>query len=254
MSITGTPETPSRVGISVADIAAGMYALLGHPHRALRAATRTGTGTTHRRVALRRARRVDERADVLHDVRRRRAGADRRRARDDRAVRAASRPATATASTSPIQNDREWRRFCAQVLEQPGARRRRRGSPPTPQRVAHRGATARERSRRSFRRRTRPTMIVRASRPPASPTRGATRSTRSCASAARRTGSLARGRLARRAAARARAAGAARRTSSRSWAPMPALGQHTRRDSRRARIRRARRRSATRWRAGRRLI
>src|SRR5262245_7679166 len=29
MSITGTPDTPSRVGISVADIAAGMYAYTG---------------------------------------------------------------------------------------------------------------------------------------------------------------------------------------------------------------------------------
>src|SRR5215207_5797692 len=29
VSITGTPETPSRVGISVADIAAGMYAFSG---------------------------------------------------------------------------------------------------------------------------------------------------------------------------------------------------------------------------------
>jgi crotonobetainyl-CoA:carnitine CoA-transferase CaiB-like acyl-CoA transferase len=44
LSITGTPETPSRVGISVADIAAGMYAYSGIL-TALLARTTTGLGT-----------------------------------------------------------------------------------------------------------------------------------------------------------------------------------------------------------------
>jgi itaconate CoA-transferase len=44
LSITGTPETPSRVGISVADIAAGMYAYSGIL-TALLARTTTGVGT-----------------------------------------------------------------------------------------------------------------------------------------------------------------------------------------------------------------
>src|SRR5207237_3996313 len=44
MSITGTPEAPSRAGISVADIAAGMYAYSGIL-TALLQRERTGRGT-----------------------------------------------------------------------------------------------------------------------------------------------------------------------------------------------------------------
>lgn len=44
LSVTGTPETPSKVGISVADIAAGMYAYSGIL-TALYQRERTGTGT-----------------------------------------------------------------------------------------------------------------------------------------------------------------------------------------------------------------
>jgi crotonobetainyl-CoA:carnitine CoA-transferase CaiB-like acyl-CoA transferase len=44
-SITGTTDTPSRVGISIADIAAGMYAYTG-VLTALLARKDTGTGTT----------------------------------------------------------------------------------------------------------------------------------------------------------------------------------------------------------------
>ena len=43
ISVTGTPETPSRVGISAADIATGMYALTGILSALLRRA-RTGQG------------------------------------------------------------------------------------------------------------------------------------------------------------------------------------------------------------------
>ena len=43
ISVTGTPETPSRVGISAADIATGMYALTGILSALLRRA-RTGEG------------------------------------------------------------------------------------------------------------------------------------------------------------------------------------------------------------------
>lgn len=45
VSITGTPEVPSKVGISVADIAAGMYAYTGVLSSLLRRA-RTGEGAT----------------------------------------------------------------------------------------------------------------------------------------------------------------------------------------------------------------
>ena len=43
MSITGTPEVPSKVGVSIADIAAGMYAFSGILAALLRR-QRTGTG------------------------------------------------------------------------------------------------------------------------------------------------------------------------------------------------------------------
>ena len=45
VSVTGTPETPAKVGISVADIAAGMYAFTGIL-TALYQRERTGKGTT----------------------------------------------------------------------------------------------------------------------------------------------------------------------------------------------------------------
>src|SRR5690606_28683231 len=45
VSITGTPATPSRVGISIADIAAGMYAYSGILTALLTRAS-TGQGTT----------------------------------------------------------------------------------------------------------------------------------------------------------------------------------------------------------------
>jgi itaconate CoA-transferase len=45
LSVTGTPETPSKAGISVADIAAGMYALTG-VLTALYERERTGAGTS----------------------------------------------------------------------------------------------------------------------------------------------------------------------------------------------------------------
>ena len=59
VSITGSDDAPAKAGISVADIAAGMYAVLGNPDGAVRAAA-TGRRRVARRLALRCARRVDE--------------------------------------------------------------------------------------------------------------------------------------------------------------------------------------------------
>ena len=77
LSITGTADAPAKAGISVADIAAGMYAYSGILDGAL---ARGRTGAAHRRgLAVRRARRVDGHAGVLHGIRRHAAAAERRR-------------------------------------------------------------------------------------------------------------------------------------------------------------------------------
>ena len=71
VSLTGTEDAPSQVGISVADIAAGMYAYSGILTALLRE-RRPGRGTVRRGLAVRRAGRVDGRAGVLHGLRRHR--------------------------------------------------------------------------------------------------------------------------------------------------------------------------------------
>ena len=72
LSITGTEETPSKVGISIADIAGGMYAYTGLL-TALLTRAQTGHGTRDGSVAVRRAGRVDGISAVLRHVRRHRA-------------------------------------------------------------------------------------------------------------------------------------------------------------------------------------
>jgi itaconate CoA-transferase len=117
LSITGTPETPSKVGISVADIAAGMYAYSGVLTALLqRAQTNEGTAVE---VSL---------LDALGEWMSYAAyyaglGGD-----------ALPRTGPHHASIAPygpfaagdgptvyiaIQNDREWQRFCADVLQRP---------------------------------------------------------------------------------------------------------------------------------------
>jgi crotonobetainyl-CoA:carnitine CoA-transferase CaiB-like acyl-CoA transferase len=117
-SITGGPEAPARVGVSVCDIAAGMYA-----HQAVLEALirrgRTGEGASIK-VSL-----FDGMADwmavplLFSDYG---PGAPRRVGLSHPSV-APYDPfpsADGTPVLISIQNDREWQRFCAEVLELPG--------------------------------------------------------------------------------------------------------------------------------------
>ena len=79
LSITGTPDEPAKAGCSIADIAAGMYALQQHPGGADRARPHRPR-LPHRRVDAREHGRVDELSAVLRlsrAPRRRRAPARR---------------------------------------------------------------------------------------------------------------------------------------------------------------------------------
>jgi crotonobetainyl-CoA:carnitine CoA-transferase CaiB-like acyl-CoA transferase len=117
-SITGGPEAPARTGVSVCDIAAGMYA-----HQAVLEALirrgRTGEGASIK-VSL-----FDGMADwmavplLFSDYG---PGAPRRVGLSHPSV-APYDPfpsADGTPVLISIQNDREWQRFCAEVLELPG--------------------------------------------------------------------------------------------------------------------------------------
>ncbi|MBL8701300.1 MAG: CoA transferase [Alphaproteobacteria bacterium] len=120
-SLTGGAEAPARVGVSVCDIAAGMYA-----HQAvleaLIARGRTGEGAAIK-VSL-----FDGMADwmtvplLFHDYG---TGAPRRVGLMHPSV--APYNAFASADGTPIlisiQNDREWAKFCAEILEQPALAR-----------------------------------------------------------------------------------------------------------------------------------
>ena len=116
MGVTGTPEQPSRVGISAADIATGMYALSGCLGALLRRAT-TGQGT-HVEVAMLDALGEWMGSAMNHAVYGK--GSPERRP--------SSHPALAPYGVHPcadgqilfgIQNDREWATFCARVLDRP---------------------------------------------------------------------------------------------------------------------------------------
>ena len=166
VSITGTEDTPSKVGISIADIAAGMYAFSGVLAALLRR-ERTGEGAAVE-VSM-----FDALAEwmgfpaLLHRVRRRRAVAQRRPACVDRAVR------TVLAGDGQVvylglQNEREWARFCDEVLQRPELVADERFTSNSA-RVAHQDAAQARSSRgrlRVCRRRT----SWRGSMPPASPT------------------------------------------------------------------------------------
>jgi itaconate CoA-transferase len=117
MSITGTADTPSRVGISVADIAAGMYAYSGIL-TALLARAQTGDGVTLE-VSLFDALAEWMSAPVYYTAY---GGSEPPRSGDAHATIA---PYESFATRDgvwiyiAIQNDREWRRFCDGVLKQP---------------------------------------------------------------------------------------------------------------------------------------
>ena len=116
-SVTGTPEAPGRVGVSVCDIAAGMNALAGI-YRALFSRERTGRGRGLRASLF------DGMADwmtvpYLYQVY---GGEGPKRA-------GLSHPMLAPYGAYPtgdgkqvlisIQNEREWRVLCETILEQP---------------------------------------------------------------------------------------------------------------------------------------
>jgi itaconate CoA-transferase len=119
VSITGTPETPSKAGIPVADIAGGMYAYTGIL-TALFQRERTGEGTALE-ISL-----FDGLAEWMGFPAYYAAygGASLPRSGASHPTVAPYGPfatADGKAVFLSIQNDREWARFCTDVLEQPDA-------------------------------------------------------------------------------------------------------------------------------------
>ena len=117
LSITGTDATPSKVGISIADIAAGMYAYSGILAALLRR-ERTGEGATLD-VSLFDASPSGWAIPRItpSTAARRRRGPEpgtRRLRRTDRIAAGDGR-----AVYFGIQNEREWARFCERVLDRP---------------------------------------------------------------------------------------------------------------------------------------
>jgi itaconate CoA-transferase len=117
VSITGTADSPSRTGISVADIAAGMYAYTGVLAALLSRAT-TGLGTAID-VSL-----FDALGEWMGAPAYFTAYGGREPARSG-AAHATIAPYELFTSQDEIeiflaiQNDREWKRFCDQVLQRP---------------------------------------------------------------------------------------------------------------------------------------
>jgi len=117
LSITGTPDTPSRAGISVADLAAGMYALTG-VLAALVSRARTGQGAALE-VSL-----FDALAEWMSYPAYYTAHRDSAPGRSGpyHAVIAPYGPFTAgdgRVVILAVQNQREWDRFCRGVLHRP---------------------------------------------------------------------------------------------------------------------------------------
>lgn len=114
LSVTGTPETPSKVGISVADIAAGMYAYSGIL-TALLARHQTGKGC-HIEVSMLEALAEWMGQPLYYAC----SGTQPSRNGASHATIAPYGPfATGDggAVLFGVQNEREWERFCAVVLE-----------------------------------------------------------------------------------------------------------------------------------------
>jgi formyl-CoA transferase len=117
VSITGTPESPSRTGISVADIAAGMYAYSGVLTALLARAT-TGLGTAID-VSLFDALGEWMGAPAYYTAY---GGTEPQRSGAAHATIAPYELFVSSDETEiylAIQNDREWVRFCEMVLERP---------------------------------------------------------------------------------------------------------------------------------------
>ncbi|HUN42320.1 MAG TPA: CaiB/BaiF CoA-transferase family protein [Acetobacteraceae bacterium] len=116
MSVTGTPETPSRIGISAADIATGMYALTGILSALLRR-TRTGEGANVK-VAM-----LDALGEWMTALMYRAAygGSPQPRDPDGHPLLAPyGKHRTKDGEVIlGLQNEREWKVFCEQVLRRP---------------------------------------------------------------------------------------------------------------------------------------
>jgi itaconate CoA-transferase len=117
VSITGTPDVPSKVGVSIADIAAGMYAFSGILAALLR---RTQTG----RGAVLDVSMFDALAEWMGypSYYSGYGGSPLPRTGAAHAAIAPYGPYTAGDGKViylGLQNEREWARFCADVLEQP---------------------------------------------------------------------------------------------------------------------------------------
>jgi len=116
ISVTGTPETPSRAGISAADIATGMYALTGILSALLRRA-RTGEGANVK-IAM-----LDAVGEWMMAPVYRAAYAGTEQPRNP-----SGHPLLAPYGSHRtrdgqvifgLQNEREWKVFCDQVLRRP---------------------------------------------------------------------------------------------------------------------------------------
>ncbi len=118
VSITGTPDAPSKAGVSIADIAAGMYAYSGIL-TALLARTRTGAGTLVE-VSLFDALAEWMSAPAYYTAY---GGSPPRRSGAHHASIAPYGPFRARGGETiflAVQNAREWARFCSDVLGWPG--------------------------------------------------------------------------------------------------------------------------------------
>jgi crotonobetainyl-CoA:carnitine CoA-transferase CaiB-like acyl-CoA transferase len=116
ISVTGTPETPSRIGISAADIATGMYALTGILSALLRR-SRTGAGANVK-IAM-----LDALGEWMMAPMYRAGYAGSAQPRN-----ASGHPLLAPYGTHRtqdgqvifgLQNEREWKVFCDKVLRRP---------------------------------------------------------------------------------------------------------------------------------------
>jgi len=134
LSITGSEEEPAKVGISVADIAAGMYAFSSVLAALLRR-ERTGDGSSLE-ISL-----FDSLAEWMsYPVYYAYGGAPPPRSGARHAVIAPYGPYVAGDGKIVylgLQNEREWARFCAEVLQRPGMAADARFSS-NPRRVEHR--------------------------------------------------------------------------------------------------------------------
>src|SRR5262249_12440120 len=117
LSVTGSEETPSRCGVSIADIAAGMYAYSG-TLMALLERQRTGRGT---RVEVAMLEAAAEWMSQPYSFGHYGGNAPRRTGASHPTVApyGPHRAGDGRDVLLGIQNEREWAVFCAEVLERP---------------------------------------------------------------------------------------------------------------------------------------